>query len=101
MPTIPGLILEIACQVKGSTIKSLKWLVDGVNYNDKKISQTASHDPFVVSIEDKNNSLVNNLLVIRMDYSRPVSKFECILNDNITVRTHYLEILGKYDDCII
>lgn len=78
-----------------SQINSLKWLIDGVNYNDKNIFPETD-EPFIINIKDMNNTFVNNILVMNIGNVKPVSKYECILNDNVTVRTHFITIIGNY-----
>ncbi len=92
---MPGLLLEVSCQVSGNPMPNVKWLVDGVNYNDRKLEELTD-EPFVISISNYNSSLVNNILVMKMDVPKKAVKYECILNDNITVRQNYIEILGEY-----
>ena len=94
MPAIPGLLLEIGCQAYGNPLPKLKWLVDGVDYNNKNLT-VLSDEPFVINIDDKNNSLSENILIMKIDHSRPLTKYECILNDNQTVREHFIQIYGK------
>lgn len=94
MPAIPGLLLEVSCQVSGYPMPKLKWIIDGVNYNEKKF-EMLTDEPFVINLAEKNASIMNNILVMKMDNSRRVAKYECILNDNITIKKHFIEIMGN------
>ena len=99
LPAMPGLLLEVSCQVRGYPIPNLKWIVDGVNYNERKF-EILNDEPFVINIPDKNASLVNNILVMKIDSPKKPIKYECILNDNITIRTNYIEIIGNAQERI-
>ena len=39
---------------------------------------------------------MNHILVFKMDNPRRLAKYECILNDEITIREHFIQILGKF-----
>ena len=52
-------------------------------------------EPFIINITDKNNSYVNNILVMKVDSARKQAKYECVLNDNITIRRNFIEIIGN------
>jgi hypothetical protein len=73
----------------------LKWFINGVNYNERKF-EILTDEPFVINITDKNTSLTNNILVMKIDNSKKMAKYECVLNDNITIRQHYIEITGMH-----
>lgn len=76
-------------------MRSLKWLVDGVNYNEKTALKLIPDEPFVINITDQNEAATHNILVMKIDYAKQAAKYECILNDNITVKSYYIEIIGK------
>lgn len=94
LPTIPGLLLEISCVVSGNPEPSIKWLIDGVNYSNKKF-EFLTDDPFVINIANRNSSQINHILVMRTDNQRNLSKYECILNDNVTIREHYIRVVDE------
>lgn len=94
LPEMPGILLEISCKVHGNPLPNLKWLIDGVNFNEKTF-QHLNDEPFVINITDRNGSLINNILVMKIDHVSKLSKYECILNDNITVIRNYIEIIDK------
>ena len=73
----------------------MKWFINGVNYNERKF-EILTDEPFVINITDKNTSLTNNILVMKIDNSKKMAKYECVLNDNITIRQHYIEITGMH-----
>ena len=74
---------------------NLKWVIDGVNYNEKKF-EMLTDEPFVINITDKNASIINNILVMKIDTARRVSKYECILDNNVTIRRNFIEIVGNF-----
>ena len=74
---------------------NLKWVIDGVNYNEKKF-EMLTDEPFVINITDKNASIINNILVMKIDTARRVGKYECILNNNVTIRKNFIEIVGNF-----
>ena len=78
--------------VYGTQDANIKWLIDGVNYSNRKF-EFLTDEPFVINITYKNSSQLNHILVMKTDNARNLSKFECILNDNITIRQHYIKIL--------
>ena len=84
----------MSCQVSGNPIPNLKWVIDGVNYNEKKF-EMLTDEPFVINITEKNASIINNILVMKIDNARRSAKYECILNDNITIRKNFIEIIGN------
>ena len=94
---MPGLILELSCQVRGEPMPNLTWLIDGINYN-KAYEDIQMDSLFVIQLADTNNSLVNNELIMKIDDAQKQSKFECILNenvnDNLTIRKNFIEIIG-------
>ena len=73
----------------------LKWLIDGVNYSEKKF-EAFTDEPFVINITYVDNWLMNHILVFKMDNPRRLAKYECILNDEITIREHFIQILGTF-----
>ena len=94
MPTIPGLLFELSCQVTGNPRPKIKWLIDGVNYSEKKF-ESFTDEPFVINITFLDNWSMNHILVFKMDNPRTVSKYECILNDNITIRRHFIKVVDE------
>ena len=38
---------------------------------------------------------MNHILVFKMDNKRKEAKYECILNDKITVRKHYIKVIDE------
>ena len=73
---------------------NIKWLIDGVNYSIKKF-EYLTDEPFVINITYRNSTQINHILVMKTDNQRNLSKYECILNDNITIRQHYIKVIGK------
>ena len=95
LPAVPGLIFELSCRVSGNPMPTLKWLIDGVNYSDRKF-ETLTDEPFVINITNKNASAVlNHILIMKIDARRPVARYQCVLNDTIAVRDHYIEIVDE------
>lgn len=76
-------------------MNSVKWLIDGVDFNDKISFKQITDDPFVINITDPNDSSIHNILVMKIDTPRKLAKYECILNDNIVVKSHFIEIIGN------
>ena len=94
VPTIPGLLFELSCQVSGNPRPRIKWLIDGVNYSEKKF-ETFTDEPFVINITFMDTWHMNHILVFKMDNKRKQAKYECILNDNITIREHYINVIDE------
>jgi hypothetical protein len=94
VPTIPGLLFELSCQVSGNPRPKIKWLIDGINYSEKKF-ETFTDEPFVINITFIDTWQMNHILVFKMDNKRKEAKYECILNDKITVRKHYIKVIDE------
>lgn len=94
VPTIPGLLFELSCQVSGNPRPRIKWLIDGVNYSEKKF-ESFTDEPFVINITFRDTWHMNHILVFKMDNQRQLAKYECILNDNITIREHYIKVIEE------
>ena len=79
-------------------------MIDGVNYSTKKF-EFLTDEPFVINITYRNTSQLNHILVMKTDNARNLSKYECILNDNTTIRQHFIKVIGKYfashSNCIL
>ncbi len=94
VPTIPGLLFELSCQVSGNPRPRIKWLIDGVNYSEKKF-ESFTDEPFVINITFMDTWHMNHILVFKMDNKRNLAKYECILNDNVTIREHYIKVIDE------
>jgi hypothetical protein len=75
-------------------LPKLKWLVNGENYSEKKL-EILTDEPFVLSLVYKNGTLLNHILVMKMDNPRKLIKYECILNDNVTIREHFVQVIDE------
>lgn len=82
-------------------INSVKWLIDGVNFNEKNSFKQITDDPFVINITDPNDASLHNILVMKIDNPRKLAKYECVLNEDTVVKSHYIEIIGKLDNLLI
>ena len=93
LPTVPGLLFELACKVEGSASARLAWLVDGLDYNEKTF-EMLNDEPFVINIGDKNASATTSILVMKLDTARPAAKYQCWLNRTQLVREHFIQVVG-------
>ncbi|CAF0715506.1 unnamed protein product [Brachionus calyciflorus] len=92
LPSLPGYYLRLDCQVSGTQIESLNWYINDQVLNAKN-SFFDLDDLFVITSKINDNiPIVNRTLVIKLENPKPMNKYECILNGNLTVRSHYVEI---------
>ena len=71
----------------------IKWLIDNENYSEKEMG-TLTNEPFVIDITDKNSkNTLNHILIMKIDGERKLAKYECIVNDTLIVRRHFIRII--------
>lgn len=93
MPAVPGSFMVIPCRVKGSPIDSLTWLINGT-----KFSKSPN---FHIDFDEQVGDQKARLFLI-LNKTLPMTKFECVLNGNVTIRTHFIEFFGKFGSkCIV
>lgn len=99
LPTVPGLLLELNCQVSGQPINSVQWLIDGVSLDDEQSKENEPSDitdkPFLINITDPKDASLHAILVMKIDTAKKPAKYECLLNDQIVVRSHFIEIVEQ------
>ncbi|RMZ94577.1 hypothetical protein BpHYR1_008131, partial [Brachionus plicatilis] len=95
LPTLPGLYLSLDCHVTGSSIESLDWFVNGELINNR--NKFLNHDDILVIASKSSESLplVNRTLILKLEESKPSMKYECKLNQNEIIRSHFIEIINQ------
>ena len=94
LPSIPDVLLSLSCSIKlvnniNQQKFTLTWLL-----NSEHIKNNT--DEFYYLETRKNDSDFILILSTKIDRPKNLSKFQCILNNNIIIKEHSIQIKGIF-----
>ena len=94
LPTIPDVLLSLSCSIKlVNNINQQKFILTWF-LNSEQIKNNT--DELYYLETRKNDSEFILILRMKIDKPKNLSKFQCILNNNIIIKEHSIQIKGIF-----